>query len=111
MFYRKKNNSDYDWESVLIGLPFSVYWKSKSGHYLNGNLSFAEFLGVSSIEEIIGRTDEEIGIDKKEQEKITSYLKFIDRYNSTISFLIKSAEKINFFSAEENVIFLEAAHS
>ncbi|MDP1573804.1 MAG: ATP-binding protein [Coxiellaceae bacterium] len=71
MFYRKKNDADFDWESLLINLPFSVYWKNKSGRYLNGNLAFAEFLGVSSIEEIIGRTDEEIGVDQKENFLLT----------------------------------------
>jgi hypothetical protein len=45
---------------------------------------------ITKFYKIINSNDKNIiGIDKKEQEKITSYLKFIDRYNSTISFLNK----------------------
>ena len=51
---------------------------------------------ITKFYKIINSNDKNIiGIDKKEQEKITSYLKFIDRYNSTISFLNK--RKPNFF--------------
>lgn len=57
MFYNKKKLSEFYWESVLMSLPFPVYWKNKQGIYLNGNLAFADFLGVSAIEECIGKSD------------------------------------------------------
>ena len=51
--FSKKDYFDY----LLTLTPSSVYWKDLNGIYLGCNLSMLEMVGLSSIREIIGRTD------------------------------------------------------
>ena len=41
-------------------LPVSVFWKDKKGVYLGCNINFTKALGLNSIEEIIGKTDDDL---------------------------------------------------
>jgi len=42
---------------ILSTLPFFVFWKDRESRYLGCNAAFAEAAGLSSPEEIVGRTD------------------------------------------------------
>lgn len=58
---RKEHRNDFskkDYFDYLLTLtPSSVYWKDLNGVYLGCNLSMLEMVGLSSIREIIGKTD------------------------------------------------------
>ncbi len=41
-------------------LPVSVFWKDKEGVYLGCNINFARALGFSSVEKILGKTDDDL---------------------------------------------------
>ncbi|WP_342220520.1 ATP-binding protein [Rickettsiella endosymbiont of Miltochrista miniata] len=41
-------------------LPVSVFWKDRNGVYLGCNINFALALGFNSIEEILGKTDDDL---------------------------------------------------
>lgn len=42
---------------LLNLLPVSAFWKDKSGVYLGCNTNFAKALGLSSVEDVLGKTD------------------------------------------------------
>ena len=46
--------------SVLSNLPIPLYWKDKAGVYQGCSRSFAEWIGLSSEAEIVGKTDIEL---------------------------------------------------
>ncbi len=48
-------------KKIIAQLPIHIYWKSKDGHYLGCNELQAKSLGLSSPEDIIGRTSYELG--------------------------------------------------
>ena len=63
MFFRK-NKSEIAWESIITSLPISVYWKDTTGRYLNCNFSYAEYVGASSVEDVIGKMDTDLFFSK-----------------------------------------------
>lgn len=73
--FSKKDYFDY----LLTLTPSSVYWKDLNGVYLGCNLSMLEMVGLSSIREIIGKTDYDLPwkesagtLQKNDQEVIKS---------------------------------------
>jgi PAS domain S-box-containing protein len=58
--YRKLSNRNY-LESVFKHLPYFIFWKNKLSVYLGCNKIFAQLIGLNASEEIIGKTDEDIG--------------------------------------------------
>jgi PAS domain S-box-containing protein len=52
--------TDTLFENVMACMPGSVYWKDLHGKYLGCNQSVADFAGVSSPEEVIGKDDFEL---------------------------------------------------
>lgn len=46
--------------SVLSNLPIPLYWKNKAGVYQGCSRSFAEWMGLSSEADIVGKTDNEL---------------------------------------------------
>ena len=55
--------------SVLDHMPSRIFWKDTNLHYLGCNLAFAQDAGFSSPEEIVGKTDYEMGWTKEDAEK------------------------------------------
>lgn len=47
-----------------------VYWKDRKGKYLNCNHEFCKILGVSSPEEIIGKTDRDLLLSRLDEKKL-----------------------------------------
>jgi PAS domain S-box-containing protein len=46
--------------TVISSLPNPLFWKDKQGRYLGCSQSFAEWLGLKSASEVIGKTDTEL---------------------------------------------------
>ena len=53
---------------LLKQIPASVFWKDKNSVYLGCNDAFAHSLGLSSPEEIIGKTDYDLPTTKEESD-------------------------------------------
>jgi len=53
---------------VLDSVPQAVFWKDRNSVYLGCNLTFARHAGVSSPEEIVGKTDYDLPWRKEETE-------------------------------------------
>ena len=49
--------------ALLNHVPVNIYWKDLSGKYLWCNLAQARFFGLSSPEELLGKTDVELFYD------------------------------------------------
>ena len=58
-------NNDLIVKELLKILPNHVFWKDMNGIYQGCNKVFAQGLGFSSEEEIIGKSDYDLPIDKK----------------------------------------------
>nr|MCR5484710.1 diguanylate cyclase [Clostridiales bacterium] len=49
------------WDSFRTGVPFGVFWKDRKRRYLGCNRYFLDYYGFESEDEIVGKTDEDIG--------------------------------------------------
>ncbi|MCR5555988.1 MAG: GGDEF domain-containing protein [Butyrivibrio sp.] len=48
-------------EYVLQLIPIGVFWKDKERRFLGANKMFLDYYGLSSVDEILGKTDEDMG--------------------------------------------------
>lgn len=48
-------------EYMLQLIPIGVFWKDKERRFLGANKMFLDYYGLSSVDEIIGKTDEDMG--------------------------------------------------
>ncbi len=53
----KQSISQYTPHSLIANIPGIIYWKDREGRYLGCNNYFVELSGLSSEEEVIGKTD------------------------------------------------------
>jgi two-component system aerobic respiration control sensor histidine kinase ArcB len=53
---------------LLERMPTHVFWKSKDGVYLGCNTVFAQSLGLSSAEEIVGKTDYDLPVKEEDSD-------------------------------------------
>jgi len=90
----KYKDTYYEISNILLdSKKISIYELSS----INKNKKDSKTITVES-------TDKNItGIYKKDQEKILSYLKFVDRYNSTISFLNKKKNNTYTYLDSKNI--------
>ncbi len=49
-------------KKTLEQLSLGVYWKNKTGHYVDCNFYFCQLLGFKSIDLLIGKTDEDLNL-------------------------------------------------
>lgn len=54
------NNSDI-LNSILALIPVGVFWKDKNRRFLGANQMFLDYYGFNSVDDIIGKTDEDMG--------------------------------------------------
>lgn len=59
-------------KSAVKYLPHYVWWKDKNYTYQGCNKNFADILDLDSPEEILGKTDQDIGLDAKSIEKLNN---------------------------------------
>ncbi len=65
----KKQNEDSSahishsllWDNMSISADIAVFWKDKERRFLGANQSFLDYFGIKDIEELIGKTDEDMG--------------------------------------------------
>ncbi|MET0400863.1 MAG: PAS domain-containing protein, partial [Cystobacter sp.] len=55
--------------SILSHIPYSVFWKDRDGVFLGANRQFARDFGLSSTDELIGKTDLELPIPREQAER------------------------------------------
>lgn len=48
-------------DNILCLLPLGVFWKDKERRFLGANQMFLDYYGLSSVDDIIGKTDEDMG--------------------------------------------------
>ncbi|MGR8929271.1 MAG: bifunctional diguanylate cyclase/phosphodiesterase [Gammaproteobacteria bacterium] len=48
-------------QTILETLPLRVFWKDRTSHYLGGNHLFARDAGLETVEELLNKTDDELG--------------------------------------------------
>ncbi len=56
----KLNYSTNMMNTIINSVPQGIFWKDKNSRYLGCNLKFAKYTGLSSVEDIIGKTDFEL---------------------------------------------------
>lgn len=53
--------SDLIWENLLCNSSIKFFWKDRERRFLGASQSFLDYYGFHSLEEIVGKTDEEMG--------------------------------------------------
>ncbi len=57
-------------QKMLDTVPFSVYWKDQNLGYLSGNRNFLQDVGLSDLEELVGKTDYDLPWGSSEAEGV-----------------------------------------
>ncbi len=52
---------DSEYKDILQVIPLGVFWKDKERRFLGANQMFLDYYGFRSVEEILGKTDEDMG--------------------------------------------------
>lgn len=55
------NNEYYVWKSMLDSSNLKLFWKDKNRRFLGATRAFYDYYGFKTGEEILGKTDEEVG--------------------------------------------------
>lgn len=50
---------------VLVNIPHYIYWKDHQGRFLGCNRKVLEFLGLDDVAQVVGKNDEEAGVDRR----------------------------------------------
>ena len=58
---RKQMSDRYAFENILRLVPAGVFWKDKNRRFVGANQMFLDYYGLESVENIIGKTDEDMG--------------------------------------------------
>ncbi len=74
-------------QNVLDTIPGLVFWKDKSLRYLGANKNFMKYAKVSSIEEVLGKTDYDFGwVDSSSEKYQSDDRDIMETGNSQINF-------------------------
>jgi len=65
-------------QDVLEGIPVRIFWKDLNGHYIGSNTLFAKDAGFSSPDELIGKSDHEMGWSDQAESYRTDDLSVIE---------------------------------
>ena len=52
-------SSDDFFHACLMSLPGCVFWKDRKGVYLGANPAYLKLLGLRSLKQLVGKTDED----------------------------------------------------
>lgn len=85
---------------IINSIPVNIYWKGPDSRLAGCNLQQAQFLGYSSPEELIGKSDYDF-YDKELAEKIVSFDKEIMEKNK----IYRSEEVVQNKDGDERVMF------
>lgn len=59
--FNHKKQEAYAFENVLRLVPAGVFWKDKDRRFMGANQMFLDYYGLASVENIKGKTDEDMG--------------------------------------------------
>lgn len=81
--------------ACLMSLPGHVFWKDKKGTYLGANPAYLKLLGLRSLKQLVGKTDEDF-FDKPQAKLIAKNIRQALRTDETVSFQqnFKKSKKI-----------------
>lgn len=51
---------------IIANIPHSIFWKDVEGRFLGANQNFLRDAGLSALEQLVGRTDHEIGVSREQ---------------------------------------------
>jgi len=71
--------------ACLASLPDGMFWKDKKGKYLGANPAYLKLLGLRSLKQLIGKTDEDF-FDKSQAKLIAKNSRQALRTDETVSF-------------------------
>ena len=54
----KGSNADILWTNLCTNSPLMYFWKNKNRRFAPANRRFLRYYGLSSVDELIGKTDE-----------------------------------------------------
>ena len=57
----QENENYYSAENILKMVPAGVFWKDAKRRFVGANQMFLDYYGLESVEEIVGKTDEDVG--------------------------------------------------
>lgn len=57
----KIEDNNYAFENILKLVPVGVFWKDRDRRFLGANQMFLDYYGLSSVDSILGKTDEDMG--------------------------------------------------
>src|SRR5690242_9467732 len=49
-------------EYIIANVPHSIFWKSVDGRFLGGNQNLLRDLGLSRLDQLVGKTDYDFGL-------------------------------------------------
>ena len=58
---REKIDDEVLWKSLMNGIGVGIFWKDRQRRFCGANQMFLDYYGLHSVEEILGKTDEDMG--------------------------------------------------
>ena len=55
-------------EYIIERVPHSIFWKDREGHFLGGNRNLLRDVGLSSLDQLLGKTDADLGFPPEQVE-------------------------------------------
>jgi PAS domain S-box-containing protein len=55
-------------EYIIERVPHSIFWKDREGHFLGGNRNLLRDVGLSSFDQLLGKTDADLGFPPEQVE-------------------------------------------
>jgi PAS domain S-box-containing protein len=55
-------------EYIIERVPHSIFWKDREGHFLGGNQNLLRDVGLSSLHQLLGKTDADLGFPPEQVE-------------------------------------------
>src|SRR5262245_46445091 len=52
-------------EDIIASVPHSIFWKDFEGRFLGGNQNLLNDLGLTGLDQLVGRTDHELGVPRE----------------------------------------------
>src|SRR5262249_6125849 len=53
-------------QDIIAAVPHSIFWKDVDGRFLGGNRNLLNDLGLGGLEELVGRTDYDLGFPREQ---------------------------------------------
>ena len=72
-------------QSVIDNLPIYIFWKDSNSIFMGGNKNFLDFVGVSNLNDLIGKTDFDFDLEEYAQKTIKSDKYVIEKKKPVLS--------------------------